>query len=146
MSKFVTSEVVPRSSVPEILWRLLQTFWVGGIWLLHFLVLPGLSQSGLAQLLVDEVAAALVPQMVAVSLCSALMQLLILARWRGFAALFRERAGQLLLAVVCVALALLAVLQLGLQALYWQTFAYLLLAFFGFLLVIQPLPVARATA
>ncbi|MDX4007597.1 DUF4149 domain-containing protein, partial [Pseudomonas aeruginosa] len=33
-----------------ISWLLAQTFWVGGLWLLQFVVLPALAKTGLAPL------------------------------------------------------------------------------------------------
>jgi len=48
----------------SISWLLAQTFWVGGLWLLHFVVLPGLEKMGLAPMLVDEAGAALRPLLV----------------------------------------------------------------------------------
>jgi len=119
---------------------LLQTLWVGGIWTLHFLVLPGLASVGLASLLIEEVARTLVPQMVGITLGAVLLQAVLLVRRCGVPALWRARSGQLLLAVLVVSLAFMVSLALWPQALRWQLFCYLLLAFFGVLLVLQPVP------
>ncbi|MFB4380040.1 DUF4149 domain-containing protein [Pseudomonas sp. LR-1a] len=119
---------------------LLQTLWVGGICILHFLVLPGLASVGLASLLIEEIARTLVPQMVGITLGAALLQLLLLVCQCGMSALWRVRSGQLLLAVLVVSLAFLVSLVLWPQAVRWQLFSYLLLAFFGVLLVVQPVP------
>ncbi|YCH24076.1 DUF4149 domain-containing protein [Pseudomonas sp. D1-3] len=121
-------------------WVLLQTLWVGGIWTLHFLVLPGLASVGLASLLIEEVARTLVPQMVGITLGAALLQAVLLVRQRGVSALWRARSGQLLLAVLVVSLAFMVSLVSWPQAPRWQLFSYLLLAFFGVLLVLQPVP------
>ncbi|MFB4369814.1 DUF4149 domain-containing protein [Pseudomonas sp. LR_1] len=121
-------------------WMLLQTLWVGGICILHFLVLPGLASVGLASLLIEEIARTLVPQMVGITLGAALLQLLLLVCQCGMSALWRVRSGQLLLAVLVVSLAFLVSLVLWPQAVRWQLFSYLLLAFFGVLLVVQPVP------
>ena len=107
---------------------LLQTLWVGGIWILHFMVLPGLQSVGL------------MPQMVVITLVCALIQAGLLANLRGLSTLWGERCGQLLLTVLVIALTLLASLALWPDALRWQLFSYLLLAFFGLLLVLQPAP------
>lgn len=119
---------------------LLQTLWVGGIWTLHFLVLPGLASVGLASLLIEEVARTLVPQMVGITLGAVLLQAVLLVRRCGVPALWRARSGQLLLAVLVVSLAFMVSLVYWPQALRWQLFCYLLLAFFGVLLVLQPVP------
>ena len=75
-----------------------------------------------------------------------LLQVLLLLRQRGVSALWRERSGQLLLAVLAFSLAFLVSLVLWPQALRWQLFSYLLLAFFGMLLVVQPVPRKRVAA
>ena len=146
MSKFVTSDRVAARDRAASAWVLLQTLWVGGIWALHFLLLPGLAKVGLAPLLIEEVARTLVPQMVGVALGAALLQLLLLLRQRGVSALWRERRGQLLLAVLALSAAFLASLLVWPQAPRWQLFSYLLLAFFGVLLVLQPVPRSRVAA
>ncbi|WP_092366204.1 DUF4149 domain-containing protein [Phytopseudomonas seleniipraecipitans] len=121
-------------------WMLLQTLWVGGIWILHFMVLPGLQSVGLASLLIEEIAGVLMPLMVVITLVCALIQAGLLASLRGLSTLWGERCGQLLLTVLVIALTLLASLALWPDALRWQLFSYLLLAFFGLLLVLQPAP------
>ncbi|TBU82787.1 DUF4149 domain-containing protein [Pseudomonas daroniae] len=121
-------------------WMLLQTLWVGGIWILHFMVLPGLYSVGLASLLIEEIAGVLMPQMVFITLVCVLMQAGLLVRQRRLSALWGERRGQLLLAVLAIASGLLVSLALWPDAVRWQLFSYLLLAFFGLLLVLQPVP------
>lgn len=121
-------------------WTLLQTLWVGGIWILHFMVLPGLYGVGLAPLLIEEVAGVLMPQMVLITVVCVSIQAGLLVRLRRLSALWGERRGQLLLTVLAIGLSLLVSLQLWPDALRWQLFSYLLLAFFGLLLVLQPSP------
>ncbi|WP_070884260.1 DUF4149 domain-containing protein [Pseudomonas argentinensis] len=140
MSKFATSDRTAARDSAASAWVLLQTLWVGGIWTLHFLVLPGLASVGLASLLIEEVARTLVPQMVGITLGAALLQAVLLVRQRGVSALWRARSGQLLLAVLVVSLAFMVSLVSWPQAPRWQLFSYLLLAFFGVLLVLQPVP------
>jgi len=58
LSRFVISDRQPaRAGI--ITWQLTQTFWVGGLWLLQFMVLPALGRIGLAPLLVEEIAGSL---------------------------------------------------------------------------------------
>jgi len=140
LSKFATSDRSAARDSTASAWVLLQTLWVGGIWTLHFLVLPGLASVGLASLLIEEVARTLVPQMVGITLGAVLLQAVLLVRRCGVPALWRARSGQLLLAVLVVSLAFMVSLALWPQALRWQLFCYLLLAFFGVLLVLQPVP------
>lgn len=66
MSRFAISEPAPLGA-GSISWLLAQTFWVGGLWLLHFVVLPGLEKMGLAPMLVDEAGAAQMERLLTVS-------------------------------------------------------------------------------
>lgn len=139
MSKSVTFK---RSTyrAGAIAWQLAQTFWVGGLWLLHFVVLPALNRIGLAPMLVDEVAASLRPLLVAFAGFGALLQALLLLQYAGLSRLWRDARAQLLAAVMALAAVFLLVSFWMPEALYWLNFSYLLLAFCGLLLVIQPLP------
>jgi cell division protein FtsW (lipid II flippase) len=139
LSKFATSKRSPFRA-GAIAWQLAQTFWVGGLWLLHFVMLPALDQIGLAPMLVEEVASSLRPLMVAFAGFCALLQALLLIQYAGFARLWRDARAQLLAAVIGLVVVFLLVRFWMPEALYWLNFSYLLLAFCGLLLVIQPLP------
>ncbi|GLZ88115.1 hypothetical protein Pres01_41660 [Metapseudomonas resinovorans] len=141
MSKSATSK---RYRAGAIAWQLAQTFWVGGLWLLHFVMLPALGQIGLAPMLVDEVSAGLRPLLVAFAGFCALLQALLLIQHVGLARLWRDARAQLLAAVLALVAAFLLVRFWMPEAAYWLNFSYLSLAFCGLLLVIQPLPVKLA--
>ena len=130
-------------SAGTISWLLAQTFWVGGLWLLHFVMLPVLERIGLAPMLVDEVAATLRPLLVAFAGFCALLQALLLIQHAGLARLWRDARAQLLAAVIGLVVVFLLVRFWMPEALYWLNFSYLLLAFCGLLLVVQPLPAKR---
>ncbi|MEK1940566.1 MAG: DUF4149 domain-containing protein, partial [Pseudomonas sp.] len=51
-SRFVISKRQPVD-IGAVAWRLVQTFWVGGLWLLHFVMLPALERIGIAPMLVE---------------------------------------------------------------------------------------------
>ncbi|MDT4872218.1 hypothetical protein FQZ97_1073940 [compost metagenome] len=123
-----------------IAWQMAQTFWVGGLWLLHFVVLPALDRIGLASMLVGEVEASLRPLLVAFAGFCALLQAVLLIQYAGLAQLWRDTRAQLLTAVLALVVVFLSVRFRMPEALYWLNFSYLLLAFCGLLLVIQPLP------
>jgi hypothetical protein len=123
-----------------VTWQLAQTFWVGGLWLLHFVVLPGLREIGMAGLLVDEVSAQLKPLLVGFALVGGVLQLLVLLQAEGVMSCWRDFRGQLLVAVLVLAGAYFALLQWAAQAAWWLQFSYLLLAFCGLLLVLQAIP------
>ena len=103
-----------------ISWLLAQTFWVGGLWLLQFVVLPALAKTGLAPLLVETVAAALTPLLIGFAGFCAVLQALVLVSSHGPRSLWRDLRGQLLLAVALLCL------------------VYFLVR--GLLLVLQPVP------
>jgi len=123
-----------------ISWLLAQTFWVGGLWLLQFVVLPALDKIGLAPLLVEAVADALKPLLLGFAGFCVLLQALVLWQARGFAAFARETRGQLLLTVLVMAAAYFVVRQVAPDAQRWLLFNYLVVALCGLLLVLQPAP------
>ncbi len=121
-------------------WRLAQTFWVGGLWLLHFVMLPALQRIGLAPLLIEEVGAGLRPLMIAFAAFCALLQGLILVQAEGLSGLWRQARGRLLLVILLLAVSY-PLLRAGLPgAEFAPRFVYLLLGFCGALLVLQPVP------
>lgn len=140
MSKSAIFKPSSALNAGAISWLLAQTFWVGGLWLLHFLVLPALAKLGLAPLLVDEIAAALSPLLVGLSAFCAALQVLVLVRAEGVACLWRDMRGQLLLTVLVMAASYFVVRYCWPDAGRWLLFSYLVLAFCGLLLVLQPVP------
>jgi hypothetical protein len=127
-------------------WQLAQTFWVGGLWLLHFVLQPALVEYGLAPLLVDEVNAALSRLLMGFAVFCVMLQVLVLLQNRGWRSLWRDLRGQLLLAVLLLALVYLGVSQWQPEALGWLLFNYLLVALGGLLLILQPPPGIRGSA
>ncbi|AMR68775.1 MULTISPECIES: hypothetical protein [Pseudomonadaceae] len=127
-----------------ISWQLAQTFWVGGLWLLHFVMLPALEKMGLAPLLIEEVDAALSPLLIGFAAFCVLVQGMVLAQAHGLSSLWRELRGQLLLIVLAMALAFFAVRYWQPDAARWLLFNYLVLALCGLVLVLQPLPGQRS--
>ncbi|MFR0691239.1 hypothetical protein ACLUTX_17705 [Enterobacterales bacterium AE_CKDN230030158-1A_HGKHYDSX7] len=127
-------------SAGTISWLLAQTFWVGGLWLLQFVVLPALDKVGFAPLLVEAVAEALKPLLLGFAGFCALLQGLVLWQARGAGAFLREVRGQLLLAVLGMTLTFFVVRQFVPDAQRWFWFNYLVVALFGLLLVLQPVP------
>ncbi|MEP9318369.1 DUF4149 domain-containing protein [Pseudomonas sp. LABIM340] len=123
-----------------ISWLLAQTFWVGGLWLLQFVVLPALDKIGLAPLLVETVADGLKPLLLGFAGFCVLLQALVLWQARGLAAFTRETRGQLLLTVLVMAAAYFVVRQVAPDAERWLLFNYLVVALCGLLLVLQPAP------
>ncbi|ARU90623.1 DUF4149 domain-containing protein [Pseudomonas sp. M30-35] len=123
-----------------ISWLIVQTFWVGGIWLLQFLVMPALIKLGLAPLLIDDLMDTLKPLLVGLAACCAVLQAVVLIAASGLPSLWRDIRGQLLLTVLLMAVGYFAVHWLELQAPRWQLFNYMVLAFCGLLLVLQPVP------
>jgi hypothetical protein len=127
-----------------ISWQLAQTFWVGGLWLLHFVMLPALEKMGFAPLLIEEVNAALSPLLIGFAAFCVVLQAMVLAQAQGLSSLWRELRGQLLLIVLVMAVAFFAVRHLQPDAERWLLFNYLVLALCGLVLVLQPLPGQRS--
>jgi hypothetical protein len=141
LSKFVTSK--PKSlTAGSISWLLAQTFWVGGLWLLQFVLLPAMSHSGLASMLVSDMSAVLAPLLVGLAACCACLQLLVLVSAEGLRSMWQDMRGQLLLAVLGLAASYLLADQLWSDPRRWQLFSYLVMALCGLLLVLQPVPVS----
>lgn len=139
MSRFAISKPLVRDA-GAISWLLAQTLWVSGLWLLHFLLLPAIAKIGLASLLVEEIGNTLRPLLVGLAAVCAGLQVLVLIRAERLASLWRDTRGQLLLVVVAMAGSYFAVRQLLPEAELWLMFSYLVMAFCGLLLVLQPLP------
>jgi hypothetical protein len=111
---------------------------------MHFVVLPGLREVGLAGMLVDDLSARLKPVLVAFALIGAALQMLVLLQAEGVRSCWRDLRGQLLVAVLLLAGSYFALLQWASQAAWWLQFSYLLLAFCGLLLVLQAVPSSAA--
>ncbi|WP_415754682.1 DUF4149 domain-containing protein [Pseudomonas leptonychotis] len=117
-----------------------QTLWVGGLWLLHFLIMPAIAKVGLASLLVEELGDTLRPLLVGLAAVCACVQVLVLIRAERLVSLVRDMRGQLLLVVIAMAVSYFGVRQWLPTAGLWQMFSYLVMAFCGLLLVLQPVP------
>lgn len=128
----------PRAGA--ISWRLAQTFWVGGLWLLYFVLLPALEHYGLAPLLLEDIAASLIPLLLAFAGFCALLQKLVLAQVQGMRGLWADFRGQLLLAVLLLVGGYFVGPWLGLAGGSWQSFCYMAAAACGLVLVLQPVP------
>lgn len=140
MSKSAISKPQQPSRAAAVSWQLAQTLWVGGLWVLQFVILPAIGQAGLAPLLVQEIAEALTPLLIGLTAVCVAVQAFALLRVQGLASLWRDMRGQLLLTVAAMALSYLLVPQYWPEAEYWLRFSYLVMAFCGLLLVLQPVP------
>jgi len=138
-SRFAISKPGSRDA-GAISWLLAQALWVGGLWLLHFLLLPAIAKIGLASLLVEEISNTLRPLLIGLAAVCAGLQVLVLIRAERLASLWRDSRGQLLLVVVLMAGSYFAVHKLLPEAELWLLFSYLVMAFCGLLLVLQPVP------
>lgn len=139
MSKSAISDRQPaRAGI--ITWQLAQTFWVGGLWLLQFMVLPALARIGLAPLLVEEIAGSLRPLLVGFAAFCGALQVLVLIQVTGLRGLWRDVRGQLLLTVILLAGSQLLMRAGWFESLYWASFSFLAMVLCGLMLVLQPAP------
>lgn len=129
---------LPAMRSGRVAWQLAQTLWVGGVWMLHFVMLPALERFGLAPLLIDEVGSFMRPLLVGFAAVCALLQCLVAGLVLGWA-VWRDLRGQLLLLVMAAAAVFFLVGGLP-RGEYWQMFSYLVVAFAGLVLILQPRP------
>jgi hypothetical protein len=127
-------------------WQLAQTFWVGGLWLLHFVLLPALGKYGLAPMLADELGGALNRLLIGFTAFCGLLQLLVLVQSNRLKNVWGDIRGQLLVTIELLALTYLLVSYWSPDAYRWLVFNYLVIAFCGLLLVLQPIPGTAAGA
>lgn len=121
----------------RVVWQLLLTLWVGSVWSLHFVFLPALEQSGLAPLLVDDAALTLRPAVLGISAVAMLLQLVVLVlRVRG--AIWRDVRAQVLVLALAAVGAFFLFRGAGNQLL--MLMSYLVVAFAGLVLAVQPRP------
>ena len=123
-----------------ISWLLAQTFWVGGLWLLQFVMLPALAKIGLAPLLIEEIAGSLQPLLVGFAAFCVLLQALVLIQLCGLRSLWRDLLGQVLLAVLLLAGSHFAARAGIIESPYWLVFSYLAMGLCGLILVLQVAP------
>lgn len=138
-SRFAISKSGARDA-GAISWLLAQTLWVGGLWLLHFLLLPAIAKTGLASLLVEEIGSSLRALLVGLAAVCAGLQVLVLVRSERLASVWRDMRGQLLSVVVAMAASYFVARLYWPGAELWLMFSYLVMAFCGLLLVLQPVP------
>ena len=129
---------LPTMRSGRVAWQLCQTLWVGGVWVLHFVLLPALERFGLAPMLIDEIAAFIRPVLVGFAAVCVLLQCLL--SWVVLRRpVWRDLRGQMLLLVLATAGVFFLVAALPNGA-YWQLFSYLVVAFAGLVLILQPRP------
>ncbi len=139
LSRFAISEHQPLRA-GTISWQLAQTFWVGGLWLLQFVMLPALGKIGLAPLLIEEIGTALRALLVGFTAFCVVLQAVVLIQFAGLNSLWKDLRGQLLLTVMLLAVSYFVVRAGVVQSPYWLVFSYLVIAMCGLILVLQATP------
>ncbi len=123
-----------------ISWQLAQTFWVGGLWLLQFVMLPALAKIGLAPMLIEEIGNSLRPLLVGFAAFCVVLQAVVLIQLDGLRSLWEDLRGQLLITVLLLAASFFAVRADVVQSPYWLVFSYLVIGMCGLILVLQAVP------
>ncbi len=140
MSKSPTFERPHSRHAGAVIWQLTQVLWVGGLWMLHFGLLPALVKVGIAPLLVEDIARQVGTLLVAFASFCALLQAMVLIRAEGVRGVLRDLRGQLLCVVLVVCAMYFAIALVLTEAMRWQLFCYLILGVTGLVLVVQPIP------
>ncbi|MEB0017666.1 MFS transporter, partial [Pseudomonas sp. RTB3] len=120
-----------------MIWQLAQTLWVGGLVLLHLAMLTVLEQTGLAPLLIDEVASLSGTLLVAFAGFCAVLQMVVLIQTERLSSLWLDVRGQLLLIATLASASYYVLYQWLPDAVRWQLLSYLMLALSGLLLVLS---------
>ncbi len=129
---------LPGGKSGRVAWQLTQTLWVGGLWMWLFVMLPALQRFGLAPMLIDDIADFMRPRLVGFAgVCAGLQYLVAWAVLGG--SVWRDQRGRLLLLIMILVGVFFAAGKLP-RSDYWQLFSFLLLAFAGFVLILQPRP------
>lgn len=144
-SRFAISNVAPVRA-GAITWQLAQVFWVGGIWIMHFVLLNALEKIGFASLLIQEVAAYTRSLLVGVALVCIVLQLLVLKQTLPLKKMLKDTRGQLLLIAAALASSFFITQAIWPDAQYWLVYSYLALGMCGLLLVVQPVPTQHPVA
>jgi len=139
-SRFNISSATPLRA-GAMTWQLAQVFWVGGIWIMHFVLLKALEKVGFASMLVQEVAMYTRPLLVGIALACVVLQLLVLKQTMPSRQLLKDLRGRLLLVAAGLAVSYFVTQSLWPAAQYWLVYSYLAMGMCGLLLVIQPVPV-----
>ena len=122
------------NSVERFSWALLQSFWVGGIWLTLLIVFPTIGKSLSAPILAYGVIADLEPRIITFIVVCTFLQLGLFLKVSGIRLLFKSSVGIGLLAVFLVTTTFLALNYLGLLNYKGRGFLYMITAFLGLFL------------
>lgn len=138
--RFATFEARRPVSAGALIWQLAQTFWVGGMILLHLAVLTVLDQTGLAPLLIKELAGHSGALLLGLAASCAVLQLAVLPGVERLAGIWRDVRGQLLFVAILSAVSYYSFRLWLSGAVSWQLVSYLVLGVSGLLLVLHPAP------
>lgn len=122
------------NSVERFAWALLQSFWVGGIWLTLLIIFPSIGKSLSAPILIYGVIADLEPQIIIFVMVCTVLQLGLFFKISGFTCLFKQLIGSGLLAVLLVTIIFLVLHYFGMLSYKMRGFLYIVTAFLGLFL------------
>ena len=138
--KFATFDTSRPSQAGASIWQLAQTFWVGGLVLLHLAILTVLDQTGLIPLLIHGFVGIPGALLVGFAGLCAVMQLAVLIRIERASSIWRDVRGLLLLVALVSAISYYGLRYWLPDAVHWLLMSYLFLGLAGLLLVLQPVP------
>lgn len=122
------------NTVERFSWALLQSFWVGGIWLTLLIVFPSIGKSLYTPILAHGVIADLESRVIAFIAACTILQFGLFLKVSGLRSLCKSLIGLGLLTVLIIVCVFLVLNYLGLLNYKVRGFLYILTAFFGLFL------------
>lgn len=129
------SKINGLNHIERFSWLLLQSLWVGGIWISILVIYPALNQSLLAPILVYGIVVELGSKVIFATIVCSLLQVLLLVKGAGLFALIKTAIGQGLLIVVTVSVGFLLLHNQQLLDYKSSAFIYITIGLFGVFLM-----------
>lgn len=129
------SKINGLNHIERFSWVLLQSLWVGGIWISILVVYPALNKSLLAPILVYGVIAELGPKIILATVVCSLLQLILFVKGAGLVALIKTPIGQSLLLVLLAGLIFLLLHTQQMLGYRVHAFLYVAIGLFGVFLM-----------
>lgn len=119
------------SHIERFAWVLIQSLWVGGMWLTLLIIFPALDKSVLAPILAYNVIIELAPRVILVAAICIFIQLILYIRITRFTLFFKDGTGTILLTALVLSVLFLVLHYLKLASYQVQTYLYVVISILG---------------